>query len=395
MQPWNAEVSVNKLFPLDSEGNISCDINAQYIYESDGVKFSRISTESLLALLGIIGNLFVCLLQAEHLRINRRVIGLIRSLALADLGILLVCFPFAVAKEQEAINEWTFGAAGCKVFYPFCEAFYAVSIWSVVAISIERYRIFKRNNNIWAPSRENWQNWRIVTTIWIIAFFVYSLPLFFSSTLQTLCGKKMCYLEWSATGSMNSLAAKLHSFTLLFTLYFVPVCIIAWTYFRASRRKELFANRHKRARRRIRTQFNSLSSALLEEEEAVREQLDSISRIHLPVVGIFAITMVPVTLLRFIFSFFPNTLTLEKYLVLFNISIVFIILHAAAKPCVYFLLSRSFRSAYAHVWKRLRAYARCRIKKEERLVSSHDFGVEIVSLTSTTTTLSRYKETTL
>lgn len=108
--------------------------------EPDGVKFARIVLEICIGIFGIGGNLLVCIAIRASKRLQTVGNIFVLSLAVADLGVLLVCLPLVIL-NVDFHYSWPFGEIGCKIMLPLTDIFYGVSIGSIVGISFHRYRM--------------------------------------------------------------------------------------------------------------------------------------------------------------------------------------------------------------------------------------------------------------
>ena len=119
-----------------SEGSSTLDHSFQ---EPAGMLIARLIIEVALAFMGFIGNAMVAFIISRQRRFRSGLKLFIRNLAFADIGVLTINFPIAVVKEQLP-SHWPLGKAFCLCFYPLAEMFLGVSVWSITAIAIERYR---------------------------------------------------------------------------------------------------------------------------------------------------------------------------------------------------------------------------------------------------------------
>ena len=114
-------------------------MNQLYFEEPAVLMITRLTIEVTLAFMGLVGNAVVSFVISRQNKFRSGLKVFIRNLALADIGILAISFPIAVVKEQLPFY-WPFGRVICLYFYPLAEVFHGVSVWSITAIAIERYR---------------------------------------------------------------------------------------------------------------------------------------------------------------------------------------------------------------------------------------------------------------
>lgn len=338
MQPWNEDTFVMKAVP-----NNSCSID--YIYESNEIRITRLTAESFLAVVGILVNIIICVINLRHSTYNAPIRLYIRNMAFADIGVLLLGFPLAVAKEQEGTGQWILGRIPCKYVYPITEVFYTVSIWSLVAIAIQRYRIIKpsKSRRRRKPSRAV----RVLVVLWITAFIIVSLPILLASHYGSRCGRKYCFIRWPSSTPTNSIPAKVHSFALLFILFVCPVGVVVWSYCKVSmnsRRDDCSKQGLPRHRRLQSDNSENTNHSSFSEQEEMRllECLEA-KRLLTPLLILFIITTIPINILRVIFIFRSTMTSLEQYLVLFNLSIMLSICNSVVRPFIYYLVSQDVR----------------------------------------------------
>lgn len=384
MQPWNEDAFVNKLFPSERRNDINTSCSTRYIYESNEIRITRLAAESFLVLAGVFFNIIIGVLDLKHSNINTAIGVYLRNMAVADIGVLLVGFPFAVAKEQEGTSKWVLGGVACRYIYPVTDMFCAVTVWTIVAIALERCHIMKGDSRSWnkGPSR----GLRTVLILWITAFITISVPLFFASNYKSSCGRKYCFIRWPNANDRNIIPPKLHSFFLLFSLVILPVVIVLVSCCRLA-----FGNRHTGVCETdggsMRQRLRSDNSENSEQDEVRQHECNNAKRFLTPLVILFVISTIPMLVLRSIHIFSSKKLSLENYLVLFNISIMLTVCNSAVRPFVYYMVSQDVRDGFSllviKVKRRLRMCCR---KHDETTIPLQDV---------TLTRHSCYKETTL
>jgi len=163
--------------------NIGNDDTGQY-YEnletSPNIVNAIIAINSVFALCGCVGNILAAFVLARGNKRKRHSIHhqnlFLMNLAIADIGVLVFAFPVWAIKLK---LKWPFGEFLCKFLSGLAGLFHAVSLASMVAIAIVRYRTI-------VHSREN--NWTlkglrlIILAIWLLCFVTAALPAIFSQT---------------------------------------------------------------------------------------------------------------------------------------------------------------------------------------------------------------------
>ena len=137
-----------------------------------------LSLEVLIALIGVVGNILVVIV-IHHLGKKKRPGDCyLQSLAIADIGTLLITSPLVIIRMEMPVN-WPFGEFACLYVYPVAEIFYGASVWSIVVIAANRYhqmfylKIFSRTR----PSLQRAKT--IAALVWVLSFIILCFPLYF------------------------------------------------------------------------------------------------------------------------------------------------------------------------------------------------------------------------
>lgn len=272
----------------------------------------------------------------------------VRNLAVADLCILVLNFPFAVAREQSPLR-WLLGEFTCLYVYPLCEVFYGVSIWSITAVAIERYRIIKGASQIHQTSKTALLV--SLASIWILSFFVIAFPMLL--LVQYASKYEQCYLLWpESTESINP-TAHFYNIMLIVFWFCLPLGIICWTYCKIAKR----ITQSVRAQRQIISSASESPSSV--QLSAVRTQQGArfkqnarAKRLLTPLVLVFVVTMLPSNVFRLLTVYIPELAWHRYSLVLYNVFIIVTVAHSAANPLIYCLVSREFRQGIKQLLRR-------------------------------------------
>lgn len=117
---------------------------------------------------------------------------IVRNLAIADLSILLISFPFAIVKEQDPYH-WQLGEFHCRCVFPLSDLFFGVSLWSITLIAVDRHHghraivrgvLPKRGSSVFKSSR------LMVVCVWILSFLIISVPQYYTwSWISSITGQ--------------------------------------------------------------------------------------------------------------------------------------------------------------------------------------------------------------
>ncbi|EDO34678.1 predicted protein, partial [Nematostella vectensis] len=249
------------------------------------------------------------------------------NLAIADLGVLIFSVPFGLVRT-EAIS-WPFGWFGCKVLYPFSDIFHGVSIASITAIAVYRYRgiVTGRSPD---PHRTRKHAKLVVALVWVVSFLLLVLPLFFSMRYEKFNGDFYCFPKFS-----KFLYFRLYQAELLLLTYIIPLCIILFTYIKIRARLQESIQ--------LRLQIRQQSG--FRRNDHFNEKNFKALKILTPIVVVFALTMLPYNIYRFADIFF-DTSGFRYMLLFFKFCVVAFICNSSANPVIYTLISDEFRKAF-------------------------------------------------
>ncbi|XP_065517274.1 galanin receptor type 1-like [Lathamus discolor] len=284
----------------------------------------------LIFLLGIVGNTLV-LVVLGHFRPRRRpsrsVTNIfILNLSIADFSFLLFCVPFQATIYS--LPEWIFGAFFCKWVHYLAMATMLVSIFTLVAMSMDRYiAVVHAKSSHCIRSQHNAALG--VAVIWLLSLII-AIPVAEHQALvsghQQAPNSSFCWEHW-ANGST---AKQMYKVTILLVGYLLPLMLITFCY-----AKVLY---------HLHTKVKNISK---KSERSKRKTAQTV----LLVVAVFLLSWLPHHIITMWAEFgqFP----------LNNISFTFrIISHCLAygnsciNPIIYAFLSENFRKACQQVFTR-------------------------------------------
>ncbi|XP_038597834.1 urotensin-2 receptor [Tachyglossus aculeatus] len=145
---------------------------------------------SAMCAVGLAGNAYTLLVVCRPLRVAASMYSYIISLALADL-LCLATVPFVVATYFA--QEWLFGELGCRLL--FCLDFLTMhaSIFTLTAMSTERYLAVLRPLD--TLRRSKGYRKAAAGAIWLLALLL-SLPMLLVVRLEPGGPKRLCLPSW-------------------------------------------------------------------------------------------------------------------------------------------------------------------------------------------------------
>uniref|UniRef100_A0A182Y4Z7 G-protein coupled receptors family 1 profile domain-containing protein n=1 Tax=Anopheles stephensi TaxID=30069 RepID=A0A182Y4Z7_ANOST len=166
---------------------------------------------AIIFLLSVVGNLLVILTLAQNKRMRTvtnvyllNLVGVderraVRDLniqrAISDLLLGVFCMPFTLAGQ--VLRRFVFGSVMCKLIPYFQAVSVSVAVWTLVAISLERYFAICR-----PLSSRRWQTqfhaYKMIGLVWTVSFLANS-PLCYVQRLQPVgrtTGQMKCREVW-------------------------------------------------------------------------------------------------------------------------------------------------------------------------------------------------------
>ncbi|XP_055617474.1 dopamine D2-like receptor isoform X2 [Toxorhynchites rutilus septentrionalis] len=134
----------------------------------------------IIFLLSVVGNLLVILTLAQNKRMRTVTNVYLLNLAISDLLLGVFCMPFTLVGQ--VLRKFIFGSIMCKLIPYFQAVSVSVAVWTLVAISLERYFAICR-----PLSSRRWQTqfhaYKMIALVWLFSFLVNS-PLCYVQRLQ-------------------------------------------------------------------------------------------------------------------------------------------------------------------------------------------------------------------
>ncbi|XP_054423883.1 neuromedin-U receptor 2 [Pteronotus mesoamericanus] len=289
---------------------------------------------ALIFVVGVAGNLLVCLVILRHQSMKTPTNYYLFSLAVSDLLVLLLGMPLEVY-EMWRNYPFLFGPVGCYFKTALFETVCFSSILSVTTVSVERYVAIRHPFRAKLESTRR-RALRVLGGVWGFSV-LFSLP------NTSIHGIKVHYFPNGSLvpGSATCTVIKpMWIYNLIiqvtsFFFYILPMTVISVLYYLMGLRLT--------------------KDQILEADEITaniqRPSRKSVTKMLFVLVLVFAICWTPFHIDRLFFSFVEEWT--ESLAAVFNIihvvSGVFFYLSSAVNPIIYNLLSRRFRAAFQNV----------------------------------------------
>ncbi|XP_030069279.1 neuromedin-U receptor 2 [Microcaecilia unicolor] len=289
---------------------------------------------ALIFIIGVTGNLLVCLVILKHRNMKTPTNYYLFSLAISDLLVLVFGMPLEVY-EMWSNYPFLFGTVGCYFKTALFETVCFASILSVTTVSVERYVA------IIYPFRAKLESTRkralkILVTLWIFSI-LFSVP---NTSIHGIM------LQYFPNGTLVpdsatcTVVKPMWIYNCIiqvtsFLFYLLPMGVISVLYYLMGLKL--------RQDKSLETDEMSMNIQ--------RPSRKSVTKMLFVLVMVFAICWAPFHVDRLFFSFVLDWT--EPLANVFNIihvvSGVFFYLSSAVNPLIYNLLSRRFRSAFLNV----------------------------------------------
>ena len=302
----------------------------------------RLTIECLIALAGVIGNIVVCYAITKHRILSAAATNTyIRNVAVSDLATLLISFPLIVVRER--LPYWPLGEVVCRFFFPSIDIFFGVSVWTVAAIAIDKHRTLTADVPRLAVTRSLSKPRLVCASIWLLSFLIISLPLILVFEHREFPDNKpKCVANW---GQENYWLQIGYHISVCLVTYVLPLSVIVITYFTIKRKLYKSQSFHLEM---AKSSFGNYSFKMIQ-INLVKRRSKRLKTIMTPVVAVFAVTILPLTLLRVVPRFFSvkSSMIYLKYSnIIFNVCVFLYICNAACNPLIYSIISKRFRTSF-------------------------------------------------
>ena len=315
------------------------------------IKEDRVSTQAVKAtsyiaimLLSLLGNAAVIAIVAKNRHMRTTTNSLIANMAVSDMLLSVFAVPRELTQIFVGYQGWLIdglsGAILCKVVYFFQEISTAVSIQSIVVITLDGYI------GIVQPFRKPFITPKrlklVIALIWLISMGVHGIY-FYIARLRRVNGISICSISFEpAFGNLRAL--RIHFIILSVFLIAIPLAIITVLYSLISR-----------ALRREKPIWKGFSTSLIKSR---RKENTKITKKILAIIILFVICILPIDIIGFLFFFWwYNEIPCGMDQLSFTAKFVFYS-NASLNPCIYFLLNGRYRRALRHLLKGCKRFPR-------------------------------------
>ena len=293
---------------------------------------------SVIMLLSFLGNTAVIAVVAKNRHMRTTTNYLIANMAVSDLLLSTLAVPRELTQIFIGYQGWLIdglaGAVLCKVVYFFQDISTAVSIQSIVAITLDRYTgvVSPFREPIITPKRRKF----VIGLIWLISMGLHA-TYFYMARSERVNGINICFFSFEP--AFDHLRASRINFIIISSfLIAIPLTIITVLYsliFRALGREKPF--------------WQNSSSTLMKIRQ--KENAKIIRKI-LAIIFLFVICILPIDIVGFLFLFvWYKKIPCGMDHLSFAAKFIFYS-NASLNPCVYFLLNDKYRKGLKNIVKK-------------------------------------------
>ncbi|XP_072499572.1 neuromedin-B receptor [Notamacropus eugenii] len=281
----------------------------------------------LIITVGLLGNITLMKIFITNSAMRSVPNIFISSLAAGDLLLLVTCVP--VDASRYFFEEWMFGKVGCKLIPAIQLTSVGVSVFTLTALSADRYKAIVNPMDIQTSGAVLWTCLKAIG-IWVISVLLAVPEAVFSEVAHISSMDNGSFTACMPYPQTNELHPKIHSVMIFLVYFLIPLVIISIYYYHIA--KTLIKSAHN-----IPGEYNEHSKKQME----TRKRL---AKIVLVFVGCFVLCWFPNHVLYMYRSF--NYKEIDPSLGHMIITLVARVLsfcNSCVNPFALYLLSESFR----------------------------------------------------
>ncbi|XP_007525928.1 neuromedin-B receptor [Erinaceus europaeus] len=284
----------------------------------------------LLITVGLLGNILLVKIFISNSAMRSVPNIFISNLAVGDVLLLLTCVP--VDASRYFLDEWVFGQVGCKLIPAIQLTSVGVSVFTLTALSADRYRAIVNPMDIQTSGAVLWTCVKAFC-IWVVSVLLAIPEAVFSEVARIGSLDNNSFTACIPYPQTDELHPKIHS-VLIFLVYFlIPLAIISIYYYHIA--KTLIKSAH------------NLPGEYNENTKKQMETRKRLAKIVLVFVGCFIFCWFPNHILYMYRSF--NYTQIDPSLGHMIVTLVARVLsfsNSCVNPFALYLLSESFRKHF-------------------------------------------------
>ncbi|XP_063299375.1 neuromedin-B receptor [Pelobates fuscus] len=313
----------------------------------------------IIIVVGLVGNITLVKIFITNSAMRSVPNIFISSLAAGDLLLLVTCVP--VDAFRFVFDEWMLGEVCCKLIPAIQLTSVGVSVFTLTALSADRYKAIVNPMDIQTTSAVLWTCIK-ATAIWIISMLLAVPEAVFSEVAYINGTVNSSFTACIPYPQNDEMHPKIHSVLIFFVYFLVPLTIISVYYYHIAR-----------------TLIKSALNIPGEYSEHSRRQMETrkrLAKIVLVFVGCFALCWFPNHVLYMYRSFNYSEIDPSLgHMILTLVSRVLSFSNSCVNPFALYLLSESFR-------RHFNSQLCCRRKAHHERSTSYLLNSSAVRMTS-------------
>ncbi|XP_032650954.1 neuromedin-B receptor [Chelonoidis abingdonii] len=281
----------------------------------------------LIITVGLLGNITLVKIFISNSAMRSVPNIFISSLASGDLLLLVTCMP--VDASSYLFDEWMFGKVGCKLIPAIQLTSVGVSVFTLTALSADRYKAIVNPMDIQTSNAVLWTCFKVFA-IWIISMMLAVPEAVFSEVAHINGTDNVSFRACIPYPKTDDMHPKIHS-VLIFLVYFlIPLTIISIYYYHIA--KTLIKSAH------------NIPGEYSEHSKRQMETRKRLAKIVLVFVGCFAICWFPNHVLYMYRSFNYSEIDPSLgHMIITLVARVLSFCNSCVNPFALYFLSESFR----------------------------------------------------
>ena len=351
------QAPMNKSSFLSNNATPILDENSCEPFQSDTTtsKEVKVLCYSVLLLLSILGNSLLIAIIRKSKRMQTVTNYLIANMAVSDLLITVLAVPRKITEILFGPRRWLIdgilGSALCKSVHFFQDITIGVSILSLVAIAIDRYRgiVFPLRQQLIRPAE---LCKTIIPLIWFLSMSLHSVY-FYIFQIVTDDTKTYCQPSWAP--KFDEKKSQEAYFVMQFVcLIAIPTCAVSFLYC-------IIILNLKKSPTNVRCKGPSCMASRRSKENA------KVVKIIIVILITFMVCVFPINVYGILFYFVWDW-SMPCGMENFGFAAFFILYsNASINPCIYFLLNDKYREGLLDVLKVSRLFWKKTSKSAESL----------------------------
>ncbi|KAM9317293.1 neuromedin-B receptor [Gastrophryne carolinensis] len=313
----------------------------------------------IIIMVGLLGNITLVKIFITNSAMRSVPNIFISSLAAGDLLLLVTCVP--VDAFRFFFEEWILGEVCCKLIPSIQLTSVGVSVFTLTALSADRYKAIVNPMDIQTSSAVLWTCIK-ASAIWIISMLLAVPEAVFSEVAHINGSDNVSFTACIPYPQNDEMHPKIHSVLIFLVYYLVPLTIISIYYYHIAR--TLIKSAH------------NIPGEYSEHSKRQMETRKRLAKIVLVFVGCFALCWFPNHVLYMYRSFNYNEIDPSLgHMIITLVARVLSFSNSCVNPFALYLLSESFR-------RHFNSQLCCRTKQHRDRSTSYLVNTSSVRMTS-------------